>query len=74
VWDEKLLASGAMVKSHVDIAVLVASNNKGLRKLLGKGMVEWQEMQGLEELQMHKKNKDAWGIAGLVVAVWPRKK
>ncbi len=70
VWFDSLLALGATVRSHVDVAQLVA-DDEGVRKLLGEAMIKWQKRRGLEGLVIEGRDDSTREFWDLVKAVDP---
>lgn len=70
VWGEGLRALGGTVRSHVDLAQLVAQD-EGVRKLLGESMIKWQESRGLEGLVIDGSDYPTGGFWDLAKAVDP---
>jgi hypothetical protein len=70
VWGDRLRALGATVRSHVDVARLVA-HDEGVRKLLGEAMIKWQEKRGLEGLVIKGRDDSTLDLWDLAKAVYP---
>lgn len=65
VWGDGLRVLGATVRSHVEVARLVA-HDQGVRKLLGEAMIKWHERRGLECLVIEGRDDstfDFWDLS-----------
>jgi hypothetical protein len=70
IWGDGLRALRATVRSHVDVARLIAHDEE-VRKLLGEAMIKWQERRGLEGLVIEGRDGSTGDCWDLVKAVYP---
>jgi hypothetical protein len=71
VWGDGLRALGATVRSHIDVAQL-ATNDEGVRKLLGEAMIKWQERRGLKGLVTQGRDDSTSEFWDVAKAVYPQ--